>query len=126
MDLGSHFNRAGQPNLGRNIEKRKKLASSSAKTFASIQTISRATVPPKPCQVDPFALAEKLRTTDPSQDSAADPEIEQIMKASMRPPQEKFKFPMTGSQTIGWSWKVGNENFKRIKDGEQYTSKVTL
>ena len=70
-------------------------------------------MPPKPCQVDPFALAEKLRTTDPSQDSAADPEIEEIMKASMRPPQEKFKFPMTGSQKIGWAWKVGNDNFKK-------------
>ena len=114
MDLGSHFNPVQANQIWAETLKKENACLKFSENFrVNPKAISRATVPPKPCHVDPFALAEKLRTTDPSQDSAADPEIEKIMKASMRPPQEKFKFPMTGSQRIGWSWKVGNENFKK-------------
>ena len=112
MDLGSNFNPVQANQIWAETLKKEKACLKFSENFrVNPQAISRATIPPKPCQVDPFALAEKLRTTDPSQDSAADPEIEEIMKASMRPPQEKFKFPMTGAQRIGWSWKTGNENF---------------
>ena len=93
MDLGSHFNPVQANQIWAETLKKEKACLKFSENFrVNPKAISRATVPPKPCQVDPFALAEKLRTTDPSQDSAADPEIEQIMKASMRPPQESLNF----------------------------------
>ena len=114
MDLGSQFNPVQANQIWAETLKKENACLKFSENFrVNPKAIALSTITPKPCTVDPFALAEKLATTDPSQDSAADPEVEEIMKASSRPPQEKYKFPMTGAQEVGWAWKAGVEEFEK-------------
>jgi|EP00505_MAST-04D_sp_SCG-Rhode-Island_P001499 hypothetical protein len=113
VDLGSHFNPVQANQIwSETLKKENKSLKFSENFRVNPKAIALSTVTPKPQSVNPFALAEKLRTTDPSQDSAADPEVEKIMKEAARPPQEKYKFPQTGGQAIGWSWKDGVEEYE--------------
>lgn len=67
--------------------------------------------PEKPCVVDPGELVRGVEKAQPKREDMTEEERElqdSIFKAA-KAPQEKYKWPMTANQMIGWSWKDANE-----------------
>ena len=67
--------------------------------------------PAKPCVVDPTELIAAVDKPRKSRDEMTEEERElqdSIFKAA-KPPQKKYKWPMTAGQMIGWCWKDAEE-----------------
>ncbi len=67
--------------------------------------------PEKPCVVNPGELIKAGNAPRPSRESMTEEERElqdSIFKAA-KAPQEKYKWPMTAGQMIGWNWKQAEE-----------------
>ena len=75
--------------------------------------IAVRTAPLKPTQLDPVKLQKMLDATeDESKDDDLNKELRAKLARAKLAPQEKSRWPMTASQTVGWMWKDGMDEYK--------------
>ena len=69
--------------------------------------LKRNRMPAKPCTVNPSELIQAVQ--DGVQADVGDKELQDSIFKAAKPPQEKFRWPMTANQAIGWSWEDAAE-----------------
>ena len=111
--ISSKFDAVSRDFIMREMLKRENACMKISENFnLNPKTLELNTYPLKPSQMDPYKLQQLLRNTN-ADDDCTDPELkEKLQRASMMP-QEKNRFPMTASQTVGWFWKEGREDRKK-------------
>ena len=72
-------------------------------------------IAPPPHTTNPQELLERARTStigsqSVSEEKDDDAELTESIFKSSKPPQEKFRWPMTANQAIGWDWKDAAEH----------------
>lgn len=96
------------------IEREKRTQSISSEFHINPSSIAKNRVPKKPMAYNPFELTEMLRNEEKCK-AHSDPELQRLIEESNQLPTEKYKWPMTANQVIGWQADEGVEEYKKDK-----------
>ena len=110
--ISSKFDAVSRDFIMREMLKRENASLRISENFnVNPKTLENSTFTLKPSQVNPYELQKLLRSTT-EQDDCNEPELKEKLKRARMAPQEKSKYPMTASQTVGWFWKEGRDDRK--------------
>jgi hypothetical protein len=120
--ISSKFNAIAKNKIWREILERERKQAPTHGKF-NVNPKKLLTLTAKCHHINPMELQKEVEMDPDSREETDEArELREKMEESLRPPQEKSKWPMTSNQTLGWMWQEGQDNYNQNKRWNQSLS----
>ena len=119
--ISSKFNAIAKNQIWREILMRERKQAPTHGKF-TINPKKLDTLTAKCHHINPVELQKDVEDLGTREETDEARELREKMEESLRTPQEKSKWPMTSSQTLGWMWQEGQDNYKQNQRWNQSLS----